>query len=387
MGRSWSNAKRLHSEIPEPMEGILPHLTWSDRDIPVRKWIVDGIIPAKTVTLLQGDGGLGKSLLTLQLAHAAATGRSWIGQPTRPCKVFALYCEDDSDEIHRRLHDINEHYCQREDDLPGHFFGDLENLRIASRVGMDNMLMEFDGPDGAGDITNLLYQLEAESDQHGAELIIVDSLHDLFGGNENNRVQARQFVNALQRIALKRDGAVLINAHPSAAGLSSGSGTSGSTAWNNSVRSRLYLAREKLETDKGRATGPLCLEIMKSNYAAIGERIELEWKYGFFEPVNATDNRDPLYRKISAEDAFLRCLRAATKRGSRVTESVHGTYAPKKFSSMAEAKGFTQFDLKAAMERLFNGEKIKNGRFPGDKNHRAGIIECAPQPMGRFYDI
>ena len=32
------------------------------KKIPQREWLVEGMIPHKTVTLLTGDGGLGKSL-------------------------------------------------------------------------------------------------------------------------------------------------------------------------------------------------------------------------------------------------------------------------------------------------------------------------------------
>lgn len=51
-----------------------------------------------------------------------------------------------------------------------------------------------------------------------------------FGGDENSRGQVLQFVQvALGQIALKVDGAVVCNAYPSRAGMSSGTGDSGST--------------------------------------------------------------------------------------------------------------------------------------------------------------
>ena len=383
---------RGSGELP-PMDGVLPHLEWSNTAIPVRKWIVDGIIPARTVTLLQGDGGLGKSLLTLQLAHACATGRRWLGQTTRPCKVFALYCEDEPEELQRRLHDINEYWRQAEIDLPeenqlpGWCFEDLENLVLASRVGMENLLVSFEHSDAtAGQITTLLNQIDAESE--GCELVILDSLHDLYGGNENNRVQVRQFINGLQRIALKRDGGLVLNAHPSKAGLTNGDGSSGSTAWNNSVRSRLYLARKKLESDQGRPTGPLGLEIMKANYAPIGDRIDLEWQDGFFVAKNLSAGENHAYRKISAETAFLDCLSVATGRRTRVSESKFGTYAPKYFSNMPEAKGHDVRSLEGAMRRLMHAGRIINGPCVFDKNGRDGILLVPHQPsMGAFKEI
>lgn len=374
------------------LAGIVPHLGWDDIPVPARKWIVDGIVPARTVTLLQGDGGLGKSLLTLQLAHACVTGRQWLGQITRRCNVLAIYCEDDADELHRRLHGIVSRFASDPDDqLPGQHFSDLDGLTLASRVGMENLLMLFEGGDIATfKVTELLGQIAQTADQCGAELIILDSLHDLFGGNENNRVQARQFVNGLQRIAIDRDGAVILNGHPSKAGLRDGDGSSGSTAWNNSVRSRLYLARAKADGDTTRNTGPLGLEIMKANYAAAGERIELTWKDGFFEPAQANRPSDPRSKRSLAEIVFLDCLREVARQGRYVTDSGNASnFAPRTFAQMPSAKGLTKYELQAAMQRLFAANRIVKGPVRGhDRKTYAGLVEASPGPnMGVFGDI
>ena len=44
------------------------------KPVPAREWLVDELVPSKTVTLFSGDGGTGKSLLALQLAVAVAAG-------------------------------------------------------------------------------------------------------------------------------------------------------------------------------------------------------------------------------------------------------------------------------------------------------------------------
>lgn len=53
------------------------------KKVPPREWLVDGMIPHGKVTLLSGDGGLGKSLLMQQLMTAAATGQDWLELKTR----------------------------------------------------------------------------------------------------------------------------------------------------------------------------------------------------------------------------------------------------------------------------------------------------------------
>ena len=51
----------------------------ADQPVPERDWLVPGLVPSGTVTLLGGDGGTGKSLVTLQLAAAIALGTPWLG--------------------------------------------------------------------------------------------------------------------------------------------------------------------------------------------------------------------------------------------------------------------------------------------------------------------
>jgi hypothetical protein len=61
----------------------------------------------------------------------------------------------------------------------------------------------------------------------------------LFALPENDRSQTRQFISLLRRLAIVSNGSVVLLSHPSLTGINSGSGISGSTAWHNSVRSRM----------------------------------------------------------------------------------------------------------------------------------------------------
>src|SRR5690606_16751155 len=107
-----------------------------------REWEVEGWIPQGEVTLLYGDGGVGKTLLAHQYATAAAAGLPWLGQPTRRAKVMCFFCEDSEDELHRRQIDINR--------ALGVTYADLDdNLRIASRKYGDNLFILWDRNTGA----------------------------------------------------------------------------------------------------------------------------------------------------------------------------------------------------------------------------------------------
>lgn len=114
-------------------EGPVHAPSLARRPIPLREWAVDGLVPSGAVTLLSGDGGSGKSTLTLQLGCSTVLGRSWLGKATRRSTAAYISCEDDIGELHRRLAAI----ASAEDfDI-----GDLDGLELFDRVGRDNAVM------------------------------------------------------------------------------------------------------------------------------------------------------------------------------------------------------------------------------------------------------
>ena len=101
-------------------------------DPPHREWLIEGLVPANSVHLLYSDGGLGKSLLSLQLGVAVASGREWLGKDVETGRAVILSAEDDKDEVHRRLDDI----CAADEIAAG----ELEGLDIVDMVGSDCVL-------------------------------------------------------------------------------------------------------------------------------------------------------------------------------------------------------------------------------------------------------
>lgn len=250
------------------------------KEVPHRRWVVPGFSVEGGITLFAGDGGTGKSLLMIQLQVAAALGEPWLGMPMpEPFSTFGFYCEDDEDELHRRFHDACRHY--------GCSFGDLgDSVRFISRVGEPNELMTFDRRSDAGKPTALLSQIENEVALYKPRLCVFDTVADVFGGNENIRPQVRAFVTRMRRLALIGRGAVILTAHPSRSGMADGSGQSGSTAWQGSVRARAYLKmphQPDQDIDgEPEPTNERLLKLMKSNYGPQGDKIRLKWQDGVF---------------------------------------------------------------------------------------------------------
>jgi Mrp family chromosome partitioning ATPase len=96
---------RAHSDrrASLPVLHIVNAASFAGAQPPTRDWHVQGLIPAREITLLSGDGGTGKSLLALQLAVASAAGTDWVGTFPSQGPVLFVSAEDDLEELHRRL--------------------------------------------------------------------------------------------------------------------------------------------------------------------------------------------------------------------------------------------------------------------------------------------
>src|SRR3974377_1627888 len=89
-------------EMPARFKAITPAV-WEGKAVPKREWCVKEIIPDKNVTVINADDDTGKTTLTLQLQAALALGADWIGQETQIAPSLGVYCEDDEEELQRRV--------------------------------------------------------------------------------------------------------------------------------------------------------------------------------------------------------------------------------------------------------------------------------------------
>ncbi|MCA1775712.1 MAG: AAA family ATPase [Loktanella sp.] len=340
--------------------------------IPPRRWLVEGLIPSGTVTLLGGDGGTGKSLVALQLAASTALSGTWLGLQVTPGRALYISAEDDRDELHRRLSDIAL--------AEGVALSDLDNFTVRSLAGEDALLAMADRS-GKLHPSPLYQEIDTRMRDEAPALVVLDTLADLFPGNENDRAQARQFVGMLRGLAIRHACAVVMLAHPSLSGLNSGSGTSGSTGWNNSVRSRLYLERviqEGYEADPDARV----LRTMKANYGRTGGEISLRWQHGVFVAQEQETGLDRKAATAKAERVFLKLLDEFTAQGRHVKSANAAGYAPKAFASSGRAEGQTKRQLHDAMERLFaSGQIIEElgGSGPPSKQTKR-IVRASETP-------
>lgn len=347
----------LGSDLP-----IINPAMWQGKDPPDRKWLLDDWIPVRQASYLTGPGSAGKSLLAQELCTCIALGLPFMGIPTRQSVALYLTCEDGDDELHRRQAAI----CTGLDVELADMAGKLFLVSLAGKTG--NELATFsqtyqEGLQGqANDIlrpTRRWHSLSEVVKAIGVGFIALDNVAHLFAGNENNRNEVASFVNLLNRLAISVDGAVLFIGHPNKAGAE----FSGSTAWENQVRSRLFLHRPDSELDGDIRE----LTAAKTNYAAKGSKLRFRWHKGAFVrdedlPESFREQVAYVAQANADNDTFLKCLDLRNAQNRPVSESkASRTYAPKEFADMAESGDVGRPRLEAAMDRLFRIDVIETG--------------------------
>ena len=317
--------------------------------VPERHWLVDEWLGFGYTTALYGNGGIGKTLLAQMLLTASATGRPWLGRRVERCRSLALFCEDDPDELHRRQDRINR--------ALGCGFSDLGDMRWISGAGADNAFIGFD-PRGSMTIFPRFCEIERAALAHGARLIALDNAADLFAGNENDRGQVRRFVNLLAGLAMRCEAAVLLLAHPSRAGLASGSLDSGSTGWHNSVRARWTIGPEQAE--EGAPCEGLILSRVKSNYAAGADAtVRLKWADGVLAPADAPASGGHVSR-AACEQVFMTLLARCESAGLMLSESRNAAnFAPRIMAKRPDRNGYGKKEFETAMHTLIAARALE----------------------------
>jgi RecA-family ATPase len=363
-----SQSGQVRSQQQGPQQGPqpLPYVDIAARLEPI-PWLIPERIPMRNVTLLSGEGSIGKSTLLMQLLGATAlSGGQWLGAwpDNGPC--LYLTAEEEDPIVRFRLEAVADSLGTTRQRLKDN------GLKVLSFAGRDAVLGQ---PDRSGFIrpTPLFTRLREDILQLKPKLIGIDAAADVFAGNEINRAQTRQFITMLRGLAIDADSTVILVAHPSLQGITSDTGLSGNTAWHNSVRARMYFKRAP-----GNDKALRVLEVKKNNYGPEQENILLRWQDGVYVVVPGENAIERVTEDARVDDLFLKLLQRFAEQGRNVSHNTGRTYAPSRFADDPEAQATktTGKHFAAAMERLFTAKKIRakeEGR-PSHKTYRLVVV-------------
>lgn len=190
-------------------------------DVPERAvdWLWRGRIPAGELSLLEGQGGLGKSTIAADLAARVTTGQAMPGEDDErpPRGVVWLGSEDSLDAVIRpRLRGAGA-------DLSRVFVRDLDADRWTTATGAD--------------------ELEALVREHGVALVVLDALKDHTRGDDHGERDVRDALRPLVDLAHRTGAAVIGLRHWTKSARAASARGAGSTGYRDVARSVLQLGK------------------------------------------------------------------------------------------------------------------------------------------------
>jgi len=159
------------------------------------QWVIDGIIPAESVSMVYGPSGKGKSFWQLDQAACVATGRKWNGRAVQQGPVVYVAGEGKSG-YKARLEAWERQHRVRADN----FWLYDEPVRLWSRDGNRNSMARFiDEVNGA----NIR-----------PRYIVLDTLATCLGGaNENDNGHMRELLDSAEELGRQWDSAITLVHH------------------------------------------------------------------------------------------------------------------------------------------------------------------------------
>lgn len=358
--------------------GFLDMSDWDRQDIPGRRWAIMDTVPRPCVGLFTGEGGGGKSIIELMKNVCHVMGLEWFG--LRPVQGPILYMgtEDDDNEVQIRLMLIARHYGVKFTDLiaKGLYVWPLTDKG-------DPLLVEVNSKTGAIETTKLYDLVKEFCGDVKPVNVSVDMLTQMFGGNENVRVEVGAFTRHMRVLSKIADGSVTVLAHPSQKGSESGTGYSGSTAWHGTVRFRHYLEPVRVKPDRDGVdedspdSGLRKLRFLKNQYGPRGTTLVLKWSNGLFLPVAGPTEADQLARETWADDLFMNLLARFAGQGRDLSAKPRSpNFGPKILAREPEAQEqkIQPEELEEAMGRLFRADRIKNETYGKNSNKHERIV-------------
>ena len=327
----------------------LDWLRLADGEPPERDWAIAHWLGMGHVTLLAGLGGIGKTLLGQMIGSALAIQRPFIDDVPRARRVLMWAAEDDHDELWRRQVAIAEHFGVGIEQFQGCF-------TVESYADRDCTVMDLD-MSGRLTRTAMLEELSEQVSDYQADVVILDNAARLFGGKENDRNQVTRFVAALN--GASRGAAVLLLAHP---GRAIGSEFSGSSAWENAARARMFLSDRKPDErrdddEDGEPAGEIrYLAKRKTNYSARDLRT-FRYESGVLKTQEAVGARDGPFGYLDDRrderivlDAFKRLTNGLNQQPTDAQNSP--SFLPTLILQFKLGEGRSKRDLADAMRRL-----------------------------------
>lgn len=367
--RKYISSARQKFNVPEPTTSVTVPAVAADLDvvdafdfdeakIPVRPWIIPGVMLAGYTHMLVAPGGSGKSLFTLQLAVTLATGTQWGSWiPRKRYRTLVINVEDDIDEQFRRLAAAR-HVMKPDSAMVKGMIGLVRNA--------DNIIVAKADPQKRTVVaTPIVAALRAYIIANKIDALIVDPFAETFEGDENSNSEVKWAMRIWRDEIAKPTGCAVYLVHHTVKYANGGAGDAnmvrGAGAIVNSTRISATLM-------------PMTADEAKLLNVPVEERN----RYVRYDDAKANQSllsgRAHWFRKVSVEIGNGAGLIAADEVGA-----LDPWTPPDAFD------GCSVQTIRMALERIHRGIEGDNGQPTGERftRHRQGarwagtvIVEC-----------
>ena len=328
------------------------------------EWLWDGRFPLRKVSMLSGDPGLGKSLVTLAIAAAVSRGAAWPipGEGNAPLgDVVLISAEDDvADTIRPRLEAAG---------------ADLTRIHVLD--GVEDM-------DANGEPHRrpwCLHDLDALGDRvarlPGCRLVVIDPLSAFLAGADSHKnADVRELLAPLSDLAAQHRVALLAISHLNKSAGPALYRTMGSLAFVAAARAAYAVAKDKEDPER-RLVIPI-----KANLAPDTTGLAYHVRVRDGQPVVEWEP-EPVH--VTADDALALAERADDRAERDTTADwlrkllARGQMAAKDVYREGDEAGFSRDQLKHAKGRI-GAESTKTGMDGGWVWHLPGIPEGSTTP-------
>lgn len=185
---------------------------WSLSPRPERQFLVHRFVQAAKHQLLVAEGGAGKTFMILDLAlkvSARREGDTWCGMPVvRKGAVVILTTEDDKDELHIRLSDMDPDGSRRRD------AGDDLIILPTINSGGSFALVERDPKTQESRPSRKWLEFFALLRQiPNLQLVVIDTLNSVLHGEENSATTINEFIRVASQVGGELGAALIVVHH------------------------------------------------------------------------------------------------------------------------------------------------------------------------------
>lgn len=187
-------------QAQEALQNTKPKFRLFDIDdlasLPEPEWLVEGVVPARSVTTLYGPSGIGKSFLILDWALSVAAGISWAGRPVKEGSVLYIVAEG-LDGFYQRV------------EAWLHTHPDADRRKVRRNFHAIPRAVHFFDEQHVTAIENTVEDVE------DCRLVVIDTLDRAFAGmgNENSAQDVGHFIRVCDKLKRKSGGTVMVVHH------------------------------------------------------------------------------------------------------------------------------------------------------------------------------